>query len=107
MWIHILNILLMILTHHLSILSKQNTQNSCTNAYISVGLGVGVGVGLVLGVGVGVGVGVGLDVGVGNVVGVDLGLWVGRVVGVSIFVDEYEYIKKKDQHHHTKILTCC
>ena len=73
----------MILTHHLSIFSKQNTRNSCTSAYISVDM----------------------DVGVSNVVGVDLGLWVGSVVGVSIVVDEY--VKKKDQRHHTKILTCC
>ena len=80
MLIHILNIMLMILTHHLSIFSKQNTRNSCTSAYISVDMDVGVGVVVVVVVGLGLGVGasVGLDVGVSNVVGVDLGLWVGR-----------------------------
>ncbi len=51
MWIHILNILLMSLTRHLSILSKQNTRNSCTNAYISVDMDVGVGVGVGVGLG--------------------------------------------------------
>ena len=62
MWIHILNILLMILTRHLSILSKQKTQNSWTNAYIKVDMDVGVGVGVGLGVGVRLGLGLGLGI---------------------------------------------